>query len=429
MTPKEYGYWIGFRRVDDACVPEGWRMERLRDVAQLRAGGSLGLTLSDYLPEGVDAYSAEGLNGKTAAKEFTGPAVIVSSIGARCGKCFFVAGDFTTLANVQVIFPNPEKLNAKFLWNVINRETFWDRYATAQPFIRPSEIKKSWIPIPPPDEQAAIAGVLDAVDKAIDRSRKAHQSALKLRVALVADLLAVGVGEDGKVRALDNRHSAFSRTAIGCLPAAWRVSNVGAEFDIQSGITLNEAQRSNQRLWRYLRVANVQREALLLDDVQTLRAREPEVSLRLLQAGDLLVVEGHADRRQIGRCAMATDDAAGMTFQNHLFRLRPRGDMLPEFGCLWLNSWHAQKYWNAMCATSSGLNTINQRMLRRLSVAVPPRPEQERIIAVAESSKSHISELGRRLAALERLKKSLLHDLLTGAVRVNPALFPSEAAA
>jgi type I restriction enzyme, S subunit len=285
------------------------------------------------------------------------------------------------------------------------------------------------VPRPDPHEQAAIARVLGAVDLAMDRAREASQSALKLHSALLADLLGVGVGEVGKLRTIDSEQSGFVRTAMGILPAAWRPSNVGVEFDIQSGITLNEAQRSGQRLWRYLRVANVQRDALLLDDVQTLRARDPEVALRLLQAGDLLVVEGHADRRQIGRCAMATDDAVGMTFQNHLFRLRPRADLLSDFGCLWLNSWHAQKYWNAMCATSSGLNTINQRMLRRLRIAVPPRSEQERIVSISDASKAQIRELERNLATLGLLKKSLMHDLLTGAVRVNPALSKCEAAA
>ncbi|WP_315802561.1 hypothetical protein [Bradyrhizobium sp. SZCCHNS3002] len=277
------------------------------------------------------------------------------------------------------------------------------------------------VPRPAPHEQTAIAHVLDAVDAAIDRARETSQSALKLRAALLADLLSVGVGDDGKLRALDSRQSGFVRTALGFLPEAWRVSDVGTEFDIQSGVTLNEAQRSDQRLWRYLRVANVQRDALLLNDVQMLRARDPEISIRLLQAGDLLVVEGHADRRQIGRCALATDDAVGMTFQNHLFRLRSRNGMLPEFGCLWLNSRYAQKYWNAMCATSSGLNTINQRMLRRLRLGVPSCREQARIVAISEASKSHISELGKKLAALEGLKRSLMHDLLTGTVRVNSA--------
>jgi restriction endonuclease S subunit len=82
-----------------------------------------------------------------------------------------------------------------------------------------------------------------------------------------------------------------------------------------------------------------------------------------------------------------------------------------------------------MCATSSGLNTINQRMLRRLRIAVPPPSEQARIVAISEASKSQIGELGRKLAALETLKKSVMHDLLTGAVRVNPALLQTDAAA
>ncbi len=194
MNPKDYGYWIGFRRVESKNIPQGWKYSQLREVANFRAGGSLKLTMSDYVPEGIDAYSAEGLNGKTNIQEFTGPAVIVSSIGARCGKCFYVPGAFTTLANIQVVFTNSSDLNAKFLWNVINRESFWDRYATAQPFIRPSEIKKSWIPIPPPDEQAAITSVLDGVDVAIDGALMAISKAKELKRALLQDFFYSALG-------------------------------------------------------------------------------------------------------------------------------------------------------------------------------------------------------------------------------------------
>jgi hypothetical protein len=42
-----------------------------------------------------------------------------------------------------------------------------------------------------------------------------------------------------------------------------------------------------------------------------------------------------------------TSEAAGMTFQNHLFRLRAGPAFTPEFGCFWLNSSYALRDWNA----------------------------------------------------------------------------------
>jgi type I restriction enzyme S subunit len=111
-----------------------------------------------------------------------------------------------------------------------------------------------------------------------------------------------------------------------------------------------------------------------------------------------------------------------MTFQNHLFRLRTKGRVEPAFGCLWLNSAYARRFWNARCATSSGLNTINQRTLKRLIVPVPSKREQQSITSIVARQREHLEALMVKQARLETLKNSLMHDLLTGRVRVAKAI-------
>lgn len=107
-----------------------------------------------------------------------------------------------------------------------------------------------------------------------------------------------------------------------------------------------------------------------------------------------------------------------MTFQNHLFRLRTKGLVAPAFACLWLNSAYAQRFWNARCATSSGLNTINQRTLKRLIVPVPSESEQRSIASIVADQRQHLDALATKQLNIEVLKRSLMHDLLTGRVRV-----------
>lgn len=272
--------------------------------------------------------------------------------------------------------------------------------------------------LPCREEQAAIARVLDAVDTALGRTRAAVERAQQLRRSLLADLLSLGIGPGGHVRDQRRDPSAFARTPSGVLPASWALSTVGREFSLQNGFTLNEGRQARFRKHPYLRVANVQRDDLHLTDVQELEASDAELKPRRLAEDDLLVVEGHADRMQIGRCARVTAGAVGMTFQNHLFRLRSHGGVVPAFGCLWLNSSIAQRYWNARCATSSGLNTINQRSLKRLTMLVPPKPEQNDIVNLIALQRAHLEAMARKCDRLDALKKALVQDLLTGRVRV-----------
>lgn len=188
----------------------------------------------------------------------------------------------------------------------------------------PEEVftKRLLVPVPAPEEQAAIARILDAVDVTLERTRVAVEWARRLRVSLIADLLMCGIGKSGAIRCLSDGPMEFTETSVGQLPAAWRLSTIDQEFGLQNGFTLNAERRPRLRKRRYLQVANVQRDVLDLRDIQELEAGDAEFAPRILATDDLLVVEGHADRMQIGRCARVTGAAAGMTFQNHLFRLR-----------------------------------------------------------------------------------------------------------
>ena len=106
-------------------VPNGWRAVRLADVARIHAGGRLKLTKGDYRVTGVPAYSAAGQDGFVAVTESEEPAVILSSIGARCGKCFYAPGPWTTLANTQAIIPDRTQCDPRFLYEYVNDESYW----------------------------------------------------------------------------------------------------------------------------------------------------------------------------------------------------------------------------------------------------------------------------------------------------------------
>jgi type I restriction enzyme S subunit len=283
--------------------------------------------------------------------------------------------------------------------------------------LRPQDTLRWSIPSPEECEQRTISTILDAADAAIERTSEALEQARQVRNGLLVELLSCGIGEDGRVRDSRLTPEQFQPTAIGRVPSEWIVSSVGLEFDLQTGFTLNTNRRPVLNKRKYLRVANVQRARLDLSDIAELEAGEDEFQKRKLREGDLLVVEGHANSMQIGRCAMVTGEAAGLTFQNHLYCLRP-SRVESEFGGLWLNSAFAQRYWRRVCSTTSGLNTINQRKLKRMPFPVPQTRERQRICEVAHAATSLVTATQEKLASLLQLKRGLMQDLLTGKVRV-----------
>ena len=278
------------------------------------------------------------------------------------------------------------------------------------------------ITFPTPAEQHTIAQLLDTLDAAIHETEAIIAKLKAVKQGLLHDLLTRGIDANGELRPVQvEAPHLYMESPLGWLPKEWDASVVEAEFVVDSGITLGTHRIPRSHPRQYLRVANVHRARLALDEISELEASDSEALVRALKPGDLLVVEGHANRDEIGRCAMADDSVRGMLFQNHLFRLRPKR-LLSPFALLWMNSTFVQTYWRCEAATSSGLNTINQTRLKNLAVAVPTLDEQKRIIAGAERLTSRLDEEGRMLDKLRMEKSALLDDLLTGRIRVTPLL-------
>jgi type I restriction enzyme S subunit len=278
-------------------------------------------------------------------------------------------------------------------------------------------LQKLLLVVPPFDEQHQIVEILDTVDEAIAHTSSLIAKLKQMKAGLLHDLLTRGLDENGELRDAIAHPEHFKDSPLGQIPKDWKVSSVECEFDITTGFTLGEHRRPRRNKRKYLRVANVQREEIVLDDIAELEAEDREFSTRLLEKDDLLIVEGHANPDEIGRCAIVPVEAVGLTFQNHLFRLRSR-QLVPKFALAWLNSEWVRAYWRCLCGTSSGLNTINRTMLNAIPVPVPDKEEQRRIIAVINTQKTRICTEEAYFEKLKLQKKGLMHDLLTGQVRV-----------
>jgi type I restriction enzyme, S subunit len=260
------------------------------------------------------------------------------------------------------------------------------------------------------DEQHRIADALKLADDAIQKARAELNAAQDLKRSLEAGLLT---GQ------LDKRGRAKVKTKAGTYPQGWTVLPLKSLAVIGSGVTLNQDRAAKENACRYLTVAHVQRGSVSSDDPRYLELSEEERKTRLLEAGDILVVEGHANSMEIGRAAIFEDTGIETTFQNHLFRVRSDVNLIqPKFLLHILNSERVQRYWNAVCNTSSGLNTINRRNLRNVLIPHPDTHEQQEVVDALDAAEQNVARLAIREQALYELKRSLLQNLLTGNIRI-----------
>jgi type I restriction enzyme S subunit len=328
----------------------------------------------------------------------------------------------TVNGSIAVIRPGPS-LAGGFLFYSVNGQGFqrliWLRRAgLGVPHLFQADLREFRMSLPSLAEQNRITEILSTLDETIEYSEALVAKYQQIKLGLTQDLFSCGVTSDGRLRPTHAQAPhLYKESPLGWIPKEWEVSTCAGEFEISSGITLGPHRRPCRHSHPYLRVANVFRDRIVLGDLAHLEAFPGEVETRSLKTFDLLVVEGHGNRNEIGRCAMVYNDAEGMLFQNHLFRLRPTR-LDPRYALHWLNSDYSKRYWEFSCATSSGLNTINRKMLGRMPLRVAPPKEQRLIVEALAAQRETEREEELFLSKLRQQKVGLMQDLLTGRVRV-----------
>ncbi len=203
------------------------------------------------------------------------------------------------------------------------------------------------------------------------------------------------------------------------------------EFSID--VRYGTSQASSERGWGnpVLRIPNVVGDQLTLNDLAYVDLRPVDVDRLALNDGDLLLVRTNGNPNYVGRSAVfRRPDVRTWVYASYLIRVRLAGELLPDYVNVFLGSERGRRELLRRVTTSAGNHNINSNSIRLLSIPVPRDIEvQNEVVRLAQASRQVAAALQGKLLALQKLKQSLMHDLFTGAVRVNPALFPSDAAA
>jgi len=148
---------------------EGVRWIPMGEICEM-SWGNTSITKASYIDstDGYLAYSAAGPDGKLPGFEFDRDAVVLSAIGARCGKTYFATGKWTCIKNTIYFYSKDSQVLDKYLFWYTNRESFWPRSSSAQPFISLGDARKLVIPIPDLETQKLIVNSMDKLDSLIN---------------------------------------------------------------------------------------------------------------------------------------------------------------------------------------------------------------------------------------------------------------------
>ena len=290
------------------------------------------------------------------------------------------------------------------LWHILNSDIAKEFIkkivgGSTYPNIKWSTYKDFTFPLPALPEQKRIAAILTEQMAAVEKARAAAEARLKAAKELPASYL---------------REVFKSEKTQG-----WHTMALGDAGEVVSGVTLgSKIKKVKVRAVPYLRVANVKDGHLDLNDVKTIEVTENEIQRWRLQAGDLLLTEG-GDPDKLGRGSFWNDEIPECIHQNHIFRVRfPQDRFLPEFLSAQMSSEYGKSYFLAHAKQTTGIATINQKVLKAFPLLVPPIKEQ---MEIAEAISSKISTanqictmLFEELTTINKLPAALLRQAFAG---------------
>ena len=162
---------------------DGWRKVTLGEVADV-SWGDTSTTKASYTDTGFPAYSASGQDGYLPYSDFDRLGVILSAIGANCGKTWLAKGQWSCIKNTIRFWSTDAAVDTEFLYWKTRNSQIWPKRGSAQPFISQGDARALQLKLPPLPEQRAIAHILGTLDDKIELNRRMNQTLDEMARAL-----------------------------------------------------------------------------------------------------------------------------------------------------------------------------------------------------------------------------------------------------
>ena len=425
-----------------AQIPEGWRLVRLGDVAEVNPRRPR-LSVADdipvtFLPMAAIAENSQGIivresrpysevsTGYTyfEEKDFLFSKITPCLQNGKHALATGLNGGFGFGTTEFHVVRAGSGLSPQFMFRVLTRSQVIERCSKSftgtagQQRVQPEILKDLSILLPPLPEQRAIAAVLDSIDESIEGAEAVIAATEQLRDSLLHQLLTCGV---------PGWHTEWKDVlGLGTIPADWEVVRLGEGLadGLTNGIYKPESDYGSGT-W-LIRIDDFIPGALVkTTGFQRIRATEEEVARYSLRQGDILINRVNS-LSHIGKSVLIPELDEPTLFESNMMRLTVRTDVHAQFAANVLLSGHSRSYFASRAKKAVQQASINQQDVTQMPFPFPSLPEQQAIAGLLDGVDVAIAEAKRERDWLQLLKESTSDAVLTGRVQVGRGVFDDQ---
>lgn len=418
-------------------IPDSWSWVAAGEIARIVGGGTPSSRVEEnFAEDGIPWITPADLAGYTGTYISRGrrdlsktgyessgaslmpPGSVLFSSRAPIGYCVIADKELSTNQGFKSLVLEGD-ISPQFIrYYLLSAKEYAEGKASGTTFLElsGSRVAGLAVPVAPLAEQERIVVKIDRLATRAARARADLDHIPALLENYRARILDLAFS--GKLTEDFRGTSSKQGDIKSGFPEGWAVKSLGVIGEIQSGIQVGKKRVEAIELVDvpYLRVANVQRGWLNLDEVKTIAVTPAEKERLLLQKGDLLMNEG-GDRDKLGRGWVWDGQIAECIHQNHVFRIRLKKNSLPpEFVSHYANE-KGQQYFIDQGTQTTNLASISKRRVAALPVPIPPTEEAVEIVRRINSAFAWLDRVSADHAAASKLLPKLDAAILSTAFR------------
>jgi type I restriction enzyme S subunit len=279
---------------------------------------------------------------------------------------------------------------------------------------------RSRVPLPPPQEQAAIVAFIAALDRRVNRFIGAKRRLIELlneqKQAIITQAVTRGLDPGAKMKpsGIDWLREVPEHWEVARLKTRLVLNDGGAwggTFSTTGTVVLRSTEQTADGEWR------------LTDPAKRLLT-PAERDKTLLRRDDLLLTKSSGSPAHIGKTTIVSAEIEAMRcgFSNFMQRLRLRRGISAALVWRVLNSNVAREQFRYLTNSTTGLGNLNATVINNLWIAWPPEDEQEPLAAgivreIAPTERAIAGER-RQVDLIREYRTRLVADVVTGTVDV-----------
>lgn len=399
----------GYKQTEVGVIPEDWKVIDISDLCGLQRG--FDITEATRVAGTVPVYSSSGLS-YFHDKAMVSPPGVVTGRKGILGKVFFIEEPFWP--HDTTLWVKDFKGNHPAYVALVLEHFHLERLdaATSVPTLNRNNLVGHPIPHPPKAQQQTIAEALSDADALIESLDQLIAKKRHLKQGAMQELLTGKRRPDG----FANANAGYQKTEVGTIPQDWEVVSAGdACVKIQDGTHFSPNPGGNHYL--YITSRNIRPGYLDLSGASRIDAAQHRSIYKRcdVKKGDLLLTK---DGANTGNAALnPLDEEFSLLSSVAFLRFDQNRHSAAYFLQQILAPAGQRRLQDAMAGNA--ITRLTLEKIKKLRFAVPPtKAEQETIAESLSDMDAEIAALESKLAKARLIKQGMMHNLLTGRIRL-----------